>query len=225
MNTWNKRLRDTWPLKFKSLAALSRASEVSRDSLQKYVKDGVNQPRGDTLEKIATALDIDHLWLKEGVSKEQLENFDHNYARIAGYVQAGLWGEANDLSVRDEDVMLANPKYPTAFGLIVKGDSMNKKWQEGAKILCVPILDYDEEIKSGKSVIVEAVCMADEKETTVKDFYTDDQGNHWLIPHSTNPTYQNYPVPNGEDLDININGRKIKEINITAIVVGVFQEV
>ena len=68
MNTWNERLRETWPLKYKSLAALSRACDVSRDSLQKYVKDGVNQPRGDTMQKIADALEVDYLWLKEGIA-------------------------------------------------------------------------------------------------------------------------------------------------------------
>lgn len=144
----------------------------------------------------------------------------HISVPIKGYVQAGQFGEANELSVGDEDVLYVSPKYPSAYALIVKGDSMNLRFKENARLICVPILDYEKEIKPGKAVIVEAVCVADEIETTVKELYTDENNTNWLLPRSTNPVYQNYPVPNGEEIDITINGRKIKEINIKAVVVS-----
>lgn len=145
----------------------------------------------------------------------------HISVPIKGYVQAGQFGEANELSLGDEDVLLyASPKHKNAHCLVVKGDSMNLRYQEGTKLICVPYFGTPGEIEPKRAVIVEAICEADEKEITVKEFYIDENGTHWLIPRSTNPTYQNYPVPNGQDLDIVINGRKIKEINIKAIVVS-----
>ena len=154
------------------------------------------------------------------VTFDNVESTGHVSVQVKGYVQAGLFGGAEELTLEGQEIISANPKHTNAHCLIVKGDSMNNRYNDGTKLICVPFFGTPEEIEPGRAVIVEAICMADEKEITVKEFYTDDQGEHWLLPKSTNPTYQNYPVPNGEDLDIVINGRKIKEINIKAIVVS-----
>lgn len=154
---------------------------------------------------------------------DNVEPTGHNIAQIRGYVQAGQWGEADEFHLGDLDVLHTSPDYPTAYGLIVKGDSMNKKYKDGARLVCVPVDDFNGEIKPGYSVIVEAICHADEIETTVKEYYRDDEGNEWLIPKSTNPTYQNYPVPNGMGLDIVLNNRRVKDIQIKAVVTEVYQ--
>ena len=161
--------------------------------------------------------------VKFSLTNSDLVYTNHIIANIRGYVQAGQWGEANEMHLGDQDIMYASPKYPTAYGLIVKGDSMNDKYKDGARLVCVPVDDFTEEIKPGYSVIVEAVCYADDIETTVKEYYKDEDGTEWLIPRSTNPKYQNYPVPHGEELDIVLNGRRVKDIQIKAVVTEVYQ--
>ena len=198
-------------------------------------ENGTRNFRMDSARDYARAYKVDPYWLFDGKILQIKKNKSISAieeliptglipARIVGYVQAGRFGETNELSVGDEDVMYVSEKFRNAYGLIVKGDSMNLKYAEGTKLICVPILDYEREITPGRSVIVMAKSQADEIETTVKEFYTDTDGNHWLIPRSSNPIYQNYPVPNGEALDVTINGRKIKEITITAIVVSSQQD-
>jgi transcriptional regulator with XRE-family HTH domain len=196
------------------LAELADTSKVQISRLE----GGQRQLTPKWMERLAIHLDClpEHL-----ISSNNVEPVSHISVPIKGYVQAGQFGEANELSLGDEDVLLyISPKYKNAHGLIVKGDSMNLRYKEGTKLICVPYFGTPEEIEPGRAVIVEAICQADEKEITVKEFYTDENGVHWLLPRSSNPTRQNYPVPNGEDLNITINGRKIKEINIKAIVVS-----
>lgn len=144
----------------------------------------------------------------------------HIPVTVMGYVQAGFFGEANELSVRDEDVMYVSPKYPDAHCLIVKGDSMNERFKDGTKLICIPFYGQPSDITPGKAVIVEAIREDDKSEYTVKEFYVDDKGTYWLLPRSTNPVYQNYPVPNGEDINVTINGYRIKDILIKALVVS-----
>lgn len=67
MVTWNQRLRETYNKKFKTVVEFSKQSGISKDSIHKYLKEGVSQPRGQTLEKLALALGVDLLWLKEGI--------------------------------------------------------------------------------------------------------------------------------------------------------------
>lgn len=67
MVEWYDRLRQVWPSKFKSVAEFSRVSGISTESLHKYLNGDVKSPRGNTLEILARALDVDLLWLKEGI--------------------------------------------------------------------------------------------------------------------------------------------------------------
>lgn len=163
-------------------------------------------------------MSIEEVMSKFGL--ETLHSTGHNFVKVKGYVQAGFFGEADELSVRDEDVMYVSPKYPDAHCLIVKGDSMNDRYQDGTRLICVPFTGQIEDIKPGRAVIVEAVADDDSREYTVKEFYTDQKGNHWLIPRSSNPEYQNYPFPKPKDQNVSINGHKIKSIKIKAIVVS-----
>lgn len=67
MKTWNHRLQETFKKKFKTVVEFSEHSGVPKDSIHKYLKEGVNQPRGNILELLAKSLDVDLLWLKEGI--------------------------------------------------------------------------------------------------------------------------------------------------------------
>lgn len=67
---WSDRLREGLDAKGWTAKELSRRSDVSYDNVTKYLKGGVKQPRGETLNKLADTLGMDRLYLKEGVTSE-----------------------------------------------------------------------------------------------------------------------------------------------------------
>ncbi|MAU41007.1 MAG: hypothetical protein CMF31_05225 [Kordiimonas sp.] len=150
---------------------------------------------------------------------------------VIGYVQAGDWAEAHELPEDDRtQVVLPNTApYSTAFGLQVRGDSMNLKYEPGDIVVCVPYADYDKEITTGKCVIVELECFQGLIESTVKELHKDDNGTIWLVPRSSNPIHQAIQFPNHlpeteEDLNLTVSGRRIREIRVQAVVIGFFRD-
>jgi len=74
-------------------ADLARTSGVSYDNINKYLRGGVAQPRGDTLEKLATALAVEALWLKEGIAPQSpISQASRRDLPIFGFVRAGKEG-------------------------------------------------------------------------------------------------------------------------------------
>lgn len=71
MENWNHRLREAYNKKFNSVIEFSKHSGVSKDSIHKYLNNDVNQPRGNTLKLLADSLDVDYLWLKEGIMPDK----------------------------------------------------------------------------------------------------------------------------------------------------------
>lgn len=64
---WAERLNDMWVAKGWSGAELARRSGVNKENVYKYLRGTVKQPRGDILDKLADALGVARLWLKEDV--------------------------------------------------------------------------------------------------------------------------------------------------------------
>lgn len=64
---WKQRLNETFAETGWSKAELGRRADVSYDNVIKYLAGAVDQPRGDTLKKLATALEVDPLWLEKGI--------------------------------------------------------------------------------------------------------------------------------------------------------------
>lgn len=78
----NEKFRDTgW-----SKAELGRRADVSYDNVIKYLAGAVDQPRGDTLTKLATALGVDPLWLEKGIDQT---GDAMSVVPLMGYVGAG----------------------------------------------------------------------------------------------------------------------------------------
>lgn len=78
---WNARLRARMAEMEITPADLARASGVNQDSIYKYVKDGVAQPRGDTIPKLAKALRVSALWLREGVDEDTVTELSQKRRR------------------------------------------------------------------------------------------------------------------------------------------------
>lgn len=71
MSDWIQRLRDCLAEKNMSAAELARRSGVPKESVYKYLQAGIAQPRGDTIDRLAKVLEVDRLWLKEGISLDK----------------------------------------------------------------------------------------------------------------------------------------------------------
>jgi len=67
MRHWAKRLNDSLHQSGWSKTELARRSGVSYDSLNKYLAARVDNPRGDSLPRLASALGLNIVWLRDGV--------------------------------------------------------------------------------------------------------------------------------------------------------------
>jgi SOS-response transcriptional repressor LexA len=78
----------------------------------------------------------------------------------------------------------------------VIGDSMDEVYSDGAILFVTPALPYVAQggkIDSGLDVIVHSVNEAGRVESTVKRLEII-KGEYWLVPKSTNPSYQAFQI-------------------------------
>ena len=73
---WAKRLNDVFKQSGWSKRELARRSGVNYDSLNKYLTGKVDQPRGDSLPRLAKSLSVSALWLREGVGAQGVKKTD-----------------------------------------------------------------------------------------------------------------------------------------------------
>lgn len=66
MFPWAKRLREALDKKGWSIKVLAEKSGVEYNSVTKYLKGKVKRPRGNTMQALADALDVNVAWLEHG---------------------------------------------------------------------------------------------------------------------------------------------------------------
>lgn len=130
--TWDQRLSDALRAKGWSKTELARRSGVAYDNVLKYVSGKVDQPRGDTLDKLADALDVERLWLSEGLRSE------NRPIPLMGFIGAGAEIEPEFEQVPPEGLDQIHVPFPVpddmiAFG--VRGDSMLPVFKDGAVVI------------------------------------------------------------------------------------------
>jgi SOS-response transcriptional repressor LexA len=139
--------------------------------------------------------------------------------RVEGISQAGMF---RDISLIEDDEherktipAPVNPKYAHVhqYALLVAGDSMNKKFQDGSYVTCAEWAGLGKELKHGMILHVERVKAGSMIETTIKT-YIERDGKRWLEPDSTNSKH----------LPIEINGGLDTEILIKGAVIGSYTE-
>lgn len=139
--------------------------------------------------------------------------------RVEGVSQAGMF---RDISLIEDDEherktipAPINPKYAHAhqYALLVAGDSMNNKFQDGSYVTCAEWAGLGKELKHGMILHVERVKAGSMIETTIKT-YIERDGKRWLEPDSTNSKH----------LPIEINGGLDTEIHIKGAVIGSYTE-
>src|SRR5688572_13560366 len=123
---WNDRLKRIVEDKALSMAELQRLSGIPYDSINKYLRGEVENPRGDTLHRLATAVGTTETFLRSGlVDRKPLSS---RVVPFRGKVAAGLWREVDEGDFDPEEWLAFNPvpQYPegAVYCLTVEGDSL-----------------------------------------------------------------------------------------------------
>lgn len=188
--------------KYNSVNAFANKFEIPANSVYNALNRGFVNTRTELTDSIFRALDVDWNSVKaepfiglklKGDSPED------------GYVEVPLYGSISagtpiEMIETSESFVVPNAlneKYPNAFLLKVKGESMNKKIPNGSYALIDPI----KEVINGK---VYAVCV-NGFEATIKRVRQLNNGFE-LIPDSTDPTYRaavyDYGEPGTEEITV-----------------------
>jgi len=132
MQGWHQRLRAVLQRRGWSQAELARRSGVGIEKIRKYVQGKVEQPRGDAVQRLADALEVHPLWLRDGVGPEAAA------VPLVGYVGAGeAFLPVDDLAQGEalEGIELsldgADP-----IAVEVRGNSMLPVYRPGDRLLC-----------------------------------------------------------------------------------------
>lgn len=175
--------------------ALAKKAGITRVAISKAEQGLTKSFNGDTLFKVATALNCTPQWLQNG--EEQSVNWENNVKScpqkdafhsypVINWVQAGLFSTAgDDYSMYDHDNWRYSVKYAgeRGFWLEVHGDSMTSPvgitFPEGMSILVNP----DKAVHSGCYVIARKKST---NEATFKKYVTE-MGRSFLKP--LNPQY------------------------------------
>lgn len=180
-----------------SETAACEAAGVGVNTIRHIRKRG-HSPKIENLRKLALTLGVPATYFleaaavgDEGDITGQLTNLQTIF--VKGAVQAGVWTEAVEWPPIDWFPVYTpvNIKYPEAekFGLVVRGDSMNKVYPDGSIVIAVRFSDIASMPKPGQRVVV-VQRSVNGFEATVKRFDTDPSGRVILWPESYSPEYQ-----------------------------------
>lgn len=174
----------------------------------------------------AEHLDVTLDWLLKGEGdapaqvNAEPERVQLRPIQVVGYVEAGSWVPAQEWDAEDlEEILVSEDlRDHEAFGLKVRGPSMNERYPDGSVVVVVPLLNFWRELENGDDVI----CQCHEHdliESTIKELSIDERGA-WLWPRSTDPAHQMpiqipWPPVEGDEVPQNI-------VTIRAVVVAAY---
>ncbi|WP_415279279.1 LexA family transcriptional regulator [Brucella sp. BZ] len=214
-----------------SKAELSRRSGINYDSINKYLRGDIDNPRGNILEKLAETIERSVLWLRDGIeqSEAELSRIGGRMVpvRTAGTVEAGAFREVDEFDQGEPDEIYLPPdtKYPNArqMAFVVAGDSMNnldpRPILPGDRAVCVAYADIASEVKLREGMVVVVQRQRDGghfREWSIKqiELYED---RTVFAPRSTNPKHKPIIVPRDFDAD---NGEEVEVIALLRRVVN-----
>lgn len=153
---WSQRLNQMLTVRGWTQAELARRTGLSRESIKKYCQGSVAQPRGDALDRLAAALDVQPIWLRDGHGPQW-----HSIP-VVGYVGAGEKFHAVDdlaqgagLDSVELDLNDADP-----IAVEVRGDSMLPVYRPGDRLLCSRLRGNDESGFLGRDCVVKLLSGA-----------------------------------------------------------------
>ena len=206
-------------------AEWARRAHISSSALYNFLNSYSDSLSIQTLDALARAAGVSTARLVGEDKASESVSFPH--VTVIGYVEAGHYVEnpewAPDMRF-DVAVPMDGDGTPRAFGLRIKGSSMNRLYPEGTIVICVPVWDFEGEISSGDRVVCRRRNRQGAYETTVKELALDLGGRAWLWPRSDDPQHQTpiavpWPPPAEEETAF----ADEHEIAIIAIVIAAYQ--
>ncbi len=198
---------------------LAAAVGVSQATVSNWER-GMHNPERSHMKIIARVTRVTVEWLEFGISSEDnaaLPSPAIGRIKIIGRVQAGVWVEALELPLDEQEYIEApaDPRFSgiKRFALRVVGPSMNRVFADGSAVICVSFEDIGIAPANGNYVVVQRRRANGLVEATIKQYVEDATGT-WLWPRSTHPAHQQpiSPTTKGDE-----------EVVITALVVGAYQ--
>jgi len=170
--------------------ALAIAADLNETYVRDILKGKSKNPEASKLARLAEALGCtsDQL-LGKGSTVSPIHT---TQIEVRGDVQAGVWRDAMEWPRSEWYAITVPLDAPYAglhrYGLLVKGDSMDKVFPEGSIVVVVNLVDLGRMPTTGEIVIaVQRSKVSDEFEATVKAVQVLDSGEMILWPQSTNP--------------------------------------
>lgn len=227
---WWQRLKQAMEAKGWNMTELSKRSGIPYDSINKYLRGDIRQPRGNTLPVLAETLGVSHLWLRDGLEVDGHQNVkpitgQMVAAAVVGHVEAGTFREVDAFDQRERELVSVPPddRFPNARQMIfdVSGDSMNdlkpRPILAGDRIVAVSFEDIANEVvlRDGMVVVVERSKdggMTREWSVKQVEIYQDRTEFH---PRSTNPRHRpivinrDYSTDDGTQVEIIALARRI----------------
>lgn len=214
-----------------SKAELARRSGITYDSINKYMRGDIDNPRGNVMAKLAQTIDKPLLWLRDGIEMDTLSEVltpvSISTVRVAGTVEAGTFREVDEFD-QSENVEIAVPKderFPHArqIAFNVSGDSMNdlkpRPILPGDRAICVAYEDVadDATLRDGMVVVVERTRDGGHtREWSIKqvELYED---RTVFAPRSTNPKHK--PIVIKRDIEAD-DGTRVEIIGLVRRVIN-----
>jgi len=150
MHGWAERLRQAMTWKEWSTGELAGRTGIDAARLYKYLQGRVAQPRGDVIQRLAEAMGLNELWLRDGVGPQR------SRLPVVGYVGAGeSFVPYDDLAAGagldeiDFDVESGDP-----IAVQVRGTSMEPVYRPGDYLVCARRQDLTQNDFVGRDCVV-----------------------------------------------------------------------
>lgn len=133
--TWNERLKSRLTELGWTAKELSKRSSLPYNNVVKYLNGEVAQPRGNAIELLAEALNVDPLWLeKDIVLHADLTNptTDASDLQIQGEIDFEVYNRAREQANREELTIFDGPLDPVEYTKLLNNiykDELRKKKQ------------------------------------------------------------------------------------------------
>ena len=168
-------------------------------------------------ERYAKFFRVSPEWLLYGRSKPEAEAAALGpQLFVKGSVAAGVWLEAWEVPEDEWERFTGRSDVGAPlsrrFGLRVVGNSMDLVYPPGTVVECVSY-DGSAPVPSGKRVVVVRTKLDGTVEATVKELVRDDEGAEWLVPRSSNPSFQAFRGDRPDEPDI-------EKIEIVGVIVA-----
>ena len=180
MQPWSRRLNDLLNQRGWTQAELARRTGLSRENIKKYCQGSVAQPRGEAMARIAEALEVHRLWLRDGGGPQWRQ------IPVVGYVGAGEQFHAvDDLSQgAGHDFVALDLDGADPIAVEVRGDSMTPVYRPGDRLLCSRLAGSDESGFLGRDCVVKLTSGAGYVKRVVRG---GQPGHYTLLSYAAEP--------------------------------------